>query len=298
MKLAWLEDFLALVDTGTFSAAAARRNVTQPAFSRRIRMLEQWLGVALVDRSGHRFATTPTAARFEPEIRALVGRTYDLRSRMQADTLADRRLALTAQHTLIVTHVPDWLQRFQAWEPHTAFQVHAGNMEECTQRLFHGHSDLMICYEAEGVDDGSAAQRELMERCVIGTDTMVPLAAAGTCQRRIDAGGDALEILNYPEQSFLGRVVRSHCLATLVRQRSLEIVCESAFAVGVKQMCLAGLGVAWLPRALVARELEDGTLQSLAESLPSPSLTISARRMRGNPNQALQHIWERLETDH
>ena len=51
MNLSWLEDFLALAATGSFSRAAAARHLTQPAFSRRIRALEEWLGAELFDRS-------------------------------------------------------------------------------------------------------------------------------------------------------------------------------------------------------------------------------------------------------
>jgi DNA-binding transcriptional LysR family regulator len=51
MNLSWLEDFLALAATGHFSRAAEERHMTQPAFSRRIRALEDWLGADLFDRS-------------------------------------------------------------------------------------------------------------------------------------------------------------------------------------------------------------------------------------------------------
>ena len=46
-----LEDFLSLCRHRSFSHAAQERNVTQPAFSRRIRALEEWLGVVLFDRT-------------------------------------------------------------------------------------------------------------------------------------------------------------------------------------------------------------------------------------------------------
>lgn len=298
MKLAWLEDFLSLIELGTFSAAAERRNVTQPAFSRRIRMLEDWLGVSLVDRSGHRFAPTATATRFEPEIRALVARNYDLRSCMRADTLADRRLAVTMQHTLMVTHLPGWLRRFQEWEPHTAFHVHTGNVEECIQQLIRGGADLMIAYEAQRVDAGYTMSLADAERRALDAEALVPVVAARSDGARpplID--GAALGILNYPDQSFLGRVVRSHCLPTVVRRFNIEIVCESAFAVGLKEMCLAGLGIAWLPKGVVARELATGTLHSLADELVAPSLDIVARRLRNNPNRALADLWERLDAE-
>ena len=51
MELVWLEDFNALAESGNFSRAADLRHVTQPAFSRRIRALESWVGVELFERS-------------------------------------------------------------------------------------------------------------------------------------------------------------------------------------------------------------------------------------------------------
>ena len=47
----WLEDLVALAATRSFSQAAERRFVTQPAFSRRIRSLENCLGLTLVNRA-------------------------------------------------------------------------------------------------------------------------------------------------------------------------------------------------------------------------------------------------------
>ncbi len=44
MELKWLEDFLSLADSGSFSRSAEQRHVSQPAFSRRIRALEAWPG--------------------------------------------------------------------------------------------------------------------------------------------------------------------------------------------------------------------------------------------------------------
>ena len=60
MELKWLEDLLVLLEEKSVTRAAARRHVTQPAFSRRIRQLEQWLGVEIVDRS-----TKPVSFRRE-----------------------------------------------------------------------------------------------------------------------------------------------------------------------------------------------------------------------------------------
>ncbi|MFB1029444.1 MAG: LysR family transcriptional regulator, partial [Thauera sp.] len=65
MELKWLEDFLSLADSGSFSRSAEQRHVSQPAFSRRIRALEAWLGVALVDRSTFPTRLTEAGEAFE-----------------------------------------------------------------------------------------------------------------------------------------------------------------------------------------------------------------------------------------
>jgi LysR family transcriptional regulator, hypochlorite-specific transcription factor HypT len=79
MDLVWLEDFLAIAEEGGFSRAAERRHVTQPALSRRIRALEQWLGTPLFERRTHTLTLTPAGETFRPVAedvlrRLLVGR--------------------------------------------------------------------------------------------------------------------------------------------------------------------------------------------------------------------------------
>src|SRR3546814_2828548 len=64
MDIMWLEDFIKLADEGNFSRAAEARNLTQPAFSRRIRALEDWVGATLVDRDTHRIALTEAGQAF------------------------------------------------------------------------------------------------------------------------------------------------------------------------------------------------------------------------------------------
>ena len=72
LETKWLEDFVALANTRSFSASARQRHVTQPAFSRRIRALEQAVGVTLVDRSTTPINLTPEGQLFLVTARNLV----------------------------------------------------------------------------------------------------------------------------------------------------------------------------------------------------------------------------------
>ncbi|MEZ5476956.1 MAG: LysR family transcriptional regulator [Thiolinea sp.] len=51
MELRWLDDFIALANMRHFSRAAEARHVSQPTFSRRIKLLEEAVGATLIDRN-------------------------------------------------------------------------------------------------------------------------------------------------------------------------------------------------------------------------------------------------------
>ncbi|MEL0519326.1 LysR family transcriptional regulator, partial [Neisseria gonorrhoeae] len=62
MQLKWLEDFVALEQTRNFSRAAELRNVTHPAFGRRIKALEAWAGTPLIERGSSPVTLTAAGA--------------------------------------------------------------------------------------------------------------------------------------------------------------------------------------------------------------------------------------------
>lgn len=77
--LAWLEDCVALADTLNFSKAAALRYVTQPAFSRRIQSLEEWVGVPLFVRNRRGVQLTDAGQLFCNQAPDLLRALYALR---------------------------------------------------------------------------------------------------------------------------------------------------------------------------------------------------------------------------
>ena len=79
MDLRWLDDVLVLLEEGNLTRAAERRNVTQPAFSRRIRAFEDWLGSPIISRESNKITANPALTSNEDEIRALAGRLKELR---------------------------------------------------------------------------------------------------------------------------------------------------------------------------------------------------------------------------
>jgi DNA-binding transcriptional LysR family regulator len=74
MDTKWFEDFLAVVEEGGFTRAAERRAVSQPAFSRRIKALEDWVGASLFDRATHSVTLTAAGERLLPAAEEILRR--------------------------------------------------------------------------------------------------------------------------------------------------------------------------------------------------------------------------------
>lgn len=62
MQFKWMEDFIALAQTRSFTRAAELRHVTHPAFGRRIRALESWAGTTLIERGSSPVVLTDALA--------------------------------------------------------------------------------------------------------------------------------------------------------------------------------------------------------------------------------------------
>lgn len=110
LETKWLEDFIALAATHSFSQAAQRRYVTQPAFSRRIRSLEEALGLTLVDRSCTPVQLTEAGQLFLVTARSLVEQLGDVvRHLHHLEGQQGEVLQVAAAHSLALGFFPGWV---------------------------------------------------------------------------------------------------------------------------------------------------------------------------------------------
>src|ERR1700761_4885026 len=148
MELMWLEDFLALARGESFSRAAETRGVTQPAFSRRIRALETWLGVVLVDRDTHRISLTAAGSRFV-EVADATLRTLE-HGRREVREIAgasQSSLRITATHALSLTFFPSWVRSIEALSAQeVSIQLTADNMAAAEQTMLQGRAQFLLCH--------------------------------------------------------------------------------------------------------------------------------------------------------
>jgi DNA-binding transcriptional LysR family regulator len=83
MDTKWLEDFVSLAETRSFSRSAQLRHVTQSAFSRRIQSLEAWAGAELINRSSYPTTLTPAGEVLHAKALELLQSLQSIKSEMK-----------------------------------------------------------------------------------------------------------------------------------------------------------------------------------------------------------------------
>ena len=261
MDMKWFDDVLVLLEEGNMTRAAARRNITQPAFSRRIRSFEDWLGVEVLDRRINSVEISPALSSNEAEIRALLSRLGELRTKIAHHEPAGSKVAIAAQHALAFSTFPDMAARSKPAFPGLMFRLRTGNLSDCVTMFVRGDTSMLLCYEAHDAAPMQFGSGVL--RGVRGDDYLIPVVGA---ELRSAAETDIPEdtpAIVYPDNSYFGEVLRRNNRRFGTSGLCANPVCESAFSTGIREMVLKGLGIGWLPVSMARRELENGQLVSL-----------------------------------
>ncbi|WP_263147185.1 LysR substrate-binding domain-containing protein [Pseudomonas sp. RIT-PI-AD] len=294
LETKWLEDFVALAVTRSFSQAATRRFVTQPAFSRRIRSLEATLGLTLVNRARTPIELTEAGQLFLITARSLVEQLGEVvRHLHHLEGQQGEVLQFAAAHSLALGFFPQWIARLRADGLGFASRLVAANVGEAVHALREGGCDLILAF----YDPDAALQMdpELFPSMPLGGTEMLPVCAVDAAGRPLFdlESGQSVPLLAYSAGAFLGRSVN-----LLLRQRALRstTVYETAMADSLKSMALQGLGVAWVPRLSITAELARGELAICGGEQWQVPLEIRLYRCALVRKAAVRLLWRKLES--
>ncbi|MDI1263742.1 MAG: LysR substrate-binding domain-containing protein [bacterium] len=295
MELAWFEDYLALAETLNFSRAAEARHVTQPAFSRRIRALENWVGTALFRRTTHGVALTPAGEHFHDQAEILTRALHQLRrDTLEASGGGARPLSIAATHALSFTFFPKWVRGNEKVLALGNLNLISDSMQACEQMMLRGDAQFLLCHYHPNMS--SRIETSQFRSIVIGSDTLVPLSAParnGAPRWRLH-GSKPVKYLAYGAQSGLGRIVSTQW-ATRQQSFALETIFTSHLAATLQSMARAGDGVAWLPRTLVEDDIAAGLLVAAGDAHLNIPIEIRLFRPAARQSHAVEAIWDAFE---
>jgi DNA-binding transcriptional LysR family regulator len=298
MNLRWLEDFLAVCETRSFTDAARTRFLTQSALSKHMQALEVWLGVGtLLDRSTSPVRVTEAGLAFKETASRIVTLLNSARRAGSSSKTVTKNIYVSSTHSLSATFVPALSKIiYEALSDQTVcLHVDANNFREAMSRYQRAECDYFLCYDIPV--HGVGLDHDEHSKLTLGTDYLVPVSAPVKQGSKphyaiADAAARPLPYLGYSEESHLGKALANHPAFVQIAGR-LVAHAKSAYTETLRAGVLAGLGVAWLPYSLIRGNLEDSelTLASNDVSHYIP-LTIDVYRQRSTSREEVLQCWE------
>lgn len=294
MEIKWLEDFVSLANTRSFSKSAVERHVTQSAFSRRIQQLEQWLGVPLVDRSTYPTTLTAEGRRFRETAEEVLRLLYVERTQLRSGRLqGGGAITFSTLHALSISFFPGWLREVEEGFGPINARLITDNFHDSIRVFAEGDCDFLLTYEHPRVP--VLLDPERFPALDLGEDRLIPVSVADAGEPRFRLPGTKerpVPLLAYAPETFLARLV-----GVVMTERgdglNLVNIYENAMAEALKAMAVTGRGVAWLPESAVRHELEAGTLVVVD---PSASIDMRIRIFRSmeKVRPTVERLWRYL----
>lgn len=292
MDTRWFQDFIALAEVQNFTRAADLRNVTQPAFSRRIQALEQWVGAKLIDRATFPTRLTQAGEEFRKVAISLVEQIADARSTIGESPTRDRvRLALS--YALASTKLVQW---WPGWSGNGAITcaLEVGNVHDTVSALSAGTVDILIGYHH--ASHPILVDTSRFEQHCLAVEKIRPYATAGDKDSpRFDFPGHEAKpvpLLMYSPSSYFSRIVELS-----IEQAPVPVVGYRAFESEMTEvlagLACQGLGVSWLPDSSFA-DGRMGQLQPLGDGQFDVEISLMAYRGAHNHRPVVDQLWQRI----
>lgn len=292
MNLEWLEDFIALMKERNFSRAAQRRNVTQPAFSRRVHSLEDWVGTPLFVRSPQGVHLSVAGEAFSAAAEAIVRDVYRAKGEaLEAAGRAETTLPLAATHALSFTFFPDWI-RLHA--PHETLNLMSDSMEACENMMLRGDASFLLHHSHPSVE--TALNPRQFRTVKVGEDVLIPVCRPSPDRTPLWFLGDGQDETPFPHLAYsnpsgLGRILKADWLQKGHRFRP-AVVMTSRLAAALLTMARDGHGVAWLPKSLATADIIAGGLVEAGSSACSTMVDIALTRPAARLNGSSERFWK------
>ena len=269
LDLSALRSFVAIIDAGGVTRAAARLNLTQSAVSMQLKRLEEMLGQMLLDRS--RRGMTPTA--HGEQLLSYARRMLELNDEVFA-RMTDRdyegKLVLGVPHDIVYPHVPQILKTFARAYPRVQVTLQSSYTADLKEQFGRGEADVILTTETRPDTDAEILDQPRLVWIgapggVAWRERPLPLAFENACifrpwvQRALDDAGIAWTM-----------AVESMSIRTIDASLAADFAVHAAIehTIGPQHAMVEHGGVLpELPTLAIAMYVTDGPNYALADRL-------------------------------
>lgn len=296
MDVEWIADFLQLASSKNFTVASKMRNISQPAFSRRIAALEHWVGVPLVDRNVHPFTLTEEGQYFRVAAQDFMNSLHRTVDECREKTHSKQNFVrFTALHTLVINFFAEWMTDIHQQFSVIRSSVDANNVHDCVELLKSGQAEFMLSYSNALMPylldpSGFMSKRLAVDKLILVSGTN----DAGKPLFSIDMNDKKpLNYLAYTPGSLMGKMVDT-IISNVCPDYPFVCVYENSVTESIKAMATEGMGVGWVPEICIKPELKRGDLVKIGSDDLSVDLDIILFRSNKRLSNEAESLWSFL----
>ncbi len=274
MQINQINAFLVVAELESFSRAAERLHITQPAVSKRIRQLENNIRVELFDRIGKRSILTPNGKAFKPHAERILQELRSYRSSLSQQQLTPSgSLSFATSHHIGLHRLPQVLRTFKIRYPRVDLDLHFMDSEDACAAIANNELELAIVTLPEDTDDKLECEAIWIDDLVVVMAADHELAALQEI--------DPAQLLQYaailPSLGTFTRKIINNLFAASKDQ--LDIILETNYLETIKVMVSTNLGWSILPQNMVDSSLTSHHLSGLDAHRPLGIVTRKNRTL-------------------
>lgn len=284
MDISALQAFLAVANTASFSQAAERLFLTQPAVSKRIAVLETELGTPLFDRIGRQVGLTEAGRALLPRARRIVDELED--SRRAIANLSGRiegRLSFGTSHHIGLHRLPPVLRAYHQRYPQVALDIQFMDSEQACQAVLRGELELAVVTLPTAMLPHLETHTVWRDRLAVAVAAGHPLAAKGRPTLRDLAQWPAIMPAH-------GTYTREIVEAAFLREGlTPQVSMSTNYLETIKMLVSVGLGWSVLPQTMLDAQVTAVKLPSLRLER-ALGLVTHTNRSLSNAARAMQQL--------
>ncbi|WP_137885398.1 LysR family transcriptional regulator [Pseudomonas sp. 2FE] len=250
MDLASLNAFIAIAETGSFSAAGERLHLTQPAISKRIASLEQQLNVRLFDRLGREVSLTEAGRALLPRAYQILNVLDDTRRALtNLNGEVSGRLTLATSHHIGLHRLPPLLRAFTRAHPQVALDIQFLDSEVAYEEILHGRAELAVIT--------LAPETHAPVKAVVVWDDPLDFVAAPEHPLARSGAISLADVARHPAVFPGGNTFTHHIVSKLFAAEGLtpNIGMSTNYLETIKMMVSIGLAWSVLPRTMLDEQV-------------------------------------------
>jgi DNA-binding transcriptional LysR family regulator len=280
MNLRFIETFVLLARLGNFRAVAQRLNTTQPAVSARIVALERELGVTLFVRGGRGATLTPEGTEALRHAETMMAGWTAMRQAAAGPESYAGSVRVGAIDAVVRTWLPGLIERLATALPKATVEITADTSINLTRGVASGDIHMAVLIDppggafnagsGEGTEGRAWATRPL---CAFAMAWVASPALVDGKRKLSIADLARLPIITYPVDTPPYRLIADYLGEGALPRRPAS---SSNSLSTMIRLAADGLGLAAIPPACIARQLEDGDLVVVPVEKPFRPLTLHA----------------------